>query len=112
MKTLQEILDCPGYDLEVQAYSGRGMMGTKCLGVVFDDFGDVLAAVAEAGDDARHWRAELRSVRIDSMGKRSIAYFPDVDYDASGDTPECTYCYKRAVRQVNGEPVCGDTDCG
>ena len=54
------------------------MYGTRCLGVVADGCGELLAAVVEDSDSA-HWVAELRAVREDGMGTSTVFYFPNVD---------------------------------
>lgn len=77
MRTLDEIFKDAG--LKTRPYSGRNMYGGKCLGVVAEGCGKLLAAVAES-PDAAHWAQELKSVQEDGMGSRaSIFYFPDVD---------------------------------
>jgi len=47
-------------------YSGRGMFGKTCYGIVCDNPGDVIAQVG------------LPGARQDSMGKSAIVYWPSV----------------------------------
>lgn len=50
-------------------YSGRGMMGETCYGIVCDDSTECTEMAAENG---------LRGARVDSMGKRSIVYWESI----------------------------------
>ena len=76
------------YDYEVRKdYSGRGMRGAKCLGLVVDSPADAYAILAGAAAEAEYddetdladeWLALFRKSRLDSMGLQSIVYFPGV----------------------------------
>ena len=64
-------------DLELyEDYSGRGMYGETTCGIVFDNIGELLAAVAEAmlNEPENIDVHSLARVRIDSMGRGSIIY--------------------------------------
>lgn len=50
-------------------YSGRGMYGKTCIGIVCDDPEDVIAEVG------------VRGAQMDSMGRRTIVYWPKVKGD-------------------------------
>lgn len=52
-----------------EAYSGRGMMGKTCLGIVCDDPADVLEAFREY---------DLPRPNRDNMGRQYICYWPDI----------------------------------
>jgi hypothetical protein len=70
-------------------YSGRGMFGRECFGIVYDslgqllDFAAALGRRAEADDLDVSW---LSNARRDSMGMSSIAYWPGVTLDGEGDS--------------------------
>ncbi len=72
---LQAILEDAG--LETRSYSGRGMFGDKCLGIVTDDVGDVFEAVINGVDDDNRDEVAraMRGLRTDSMGLSTIVYF-------------------------------------
>jgi hypothetical protein len=58
-------------------YSGRGMYGDKCVGIVVEDPSaliEFVLALADSGTDTS-W---LRNVRMDSMGMSTIYYWPSV----------------------------------
>lgn len=75
-------------DLDVDdvfpAYSGRGMYGEQCLGLVcnigqFARFvQQVSRRVAEGDDELAELEAELPNVRTDSMGLGTIYYWPGI----------------------------------
>lgn len=48
-------------------YSGRGMCGRECVGIVSENAGLVVDRAAEAG---------ITGSRQDQMGRRSIVYWP------------------------------------
>lgn len=71
---------CESNELEYRTdYSGRGMFGRQCFGIVCDD---PLCTLAELCDHLRDTEgitsayAELGVPRIDSMGLSKILYFP------------------------------------
>lgn len=84
----QEILDPEEVELLKEAatdfgldfrtdYSGRSMYGALCVGFVYDDLTDFLAAlvyIAQENDDLAETLA--RSACTDSMGLSMIVYFP------------------------------------
>ena len=96
-RKLQTLLEDAGY--ETQSYSGRGMYGKSCLGVVTErpfrmiaDCTDVLADDLDGclAEDAIHDELvalgeALRGARQDNMGRDIIVYFPDVEYDNEAD---------------------------
>ena len=55
-------------------YSGRGMFGDECGGVVLKDEGDLFQFARLLDEDLAQL---LGSPRWDSMGLREIAYWPD-----------------------------------
>lgn len=89
---LQHLLDYIGNE-DVRSYSGRGMYGSECLGVVVPrgELGDFIADLVEGlgefcdGDedsDINHRDVAdgLRMMRTDDMGRDMIVYFPGVPY--------------------------------
>ena len=64
-------------------YSGRGMFGEKCLGVVVrsgDSFMDFLIKLTMYLDeqDIEDMDCELESASYDDLGKDTIVYFPRI----------------------------------
>lgn len=95
MKTrdLTDAIDGAGY--QPRSYSGRGMFGRKCVGVVteqgmspFKIAADIaLHLVSSSGshssaEEKLHELTEL-NVKQDSMGLDTIIYFPDVQWEDS-----------------------------
>ena len=54
-------------------YSGRGMFGDTCVGIVLKDEGDLFQFARLLDDDLAEL---LDNPRWDSMGLREIAYWP------------------------------------
>lgn len=50
-------------------YSGRGMFGKTCMGVICEDPNECLEAAGSLG---------VRGGRIDNMGKQYIVYWPTI----------------------------------
>ena len=93
--------------IEVRSYSGRGMYGDNCLGIVggLDDcFGAIRECILDTItqiDEAHHHEQDgfgsrvinarrtvenlLSDIRWDSMGLQYVVYFPDIGYEE----PEC-----------------------
>lgn len=69
-KAVQRLANDTGGKLYTD-YSGRGMYGDICMGVVIDnsDYEEVLEHAVKLG---------LKNHRTDSMGLRMIIYFPSV----------------------------------
>jgi len=79
MEVLKEKLIslCANYpnDYEIRVYSGRGMYGRTCLGIVVSGIGKIFHLGAEVGDLA----FDVETVCADSMGFDSIVYFPEIE---------------------------------
>lgn len=87
---IEEILETAGlFDDEAnirESYSGRGMYGSACFGIVFESESAVFRFMAAAGRteaDREHDERPgfdsisfARSARTDSMGHGVIAYWP------------------------------------
>lgn len=71
--------DMAGIDIDDDLrrdYSGRGMYGDKCFGIVCGDREYGAFLVELAGDDPELARELADSVKTDSMGTRAIYYWP------------------------------------
>lgn len=69
-----------GSEVDVRSYSGRGMYGRSCLGVVCS-LQLLLDIVFEFGKTGEEFN--LGSVKSDSMGCDTIYYWPDIPFDES-----------------------------
>ena len=78
----QFVSDNTQYSL-YEGYSGRGMFGKKCLGVVVrsgDSFIAFLIALTKYLDEQgiEDMDCELESASYDDLGKDTIVYFPRI----------------------------------
>lgn len=88
MHALQRLLENMDDDeLSIQSYSGRGMNGMECLGVVVPSitvfFHKVLIAVLDPdfdNDDSEDITGAIANMKEDSMGRNDIVYFPNIKY--------------------------------
>lgn len=73
----------PDRDLRTN-YSGRGMYGRECVGIVgfVEDLVSFVIEMSDLSPDAFAW---LPSVKSDNMGKRTIFYWPNVQVGEEGD---------------------------
>lgn len=78
-------------------YSGRGMYGETCLGITFDDYGQLATFLVELTglfaettmddeepcvyDVIQPARDLARKLRTDSMGYQVIAYWPGIEIE-------------------------------
>lgn len=85
-------------DIEVRSYSGRGMYGKYCLGVVVvDGLSDLIEFVTTIArevetcinDDVDHplenFADRLSSIAVDNMGRSMIYYWPGVELVGADD---------------------------
>ncbi len=85
-QTLVDAIESAGF--EVRSYSGRGMNGRYCLGVVLDrnvssfELAAKIAGELLDADDADAI-ADLANLRVcqDSMGLGVVVYFPAIPYE-------------------------------
>lgn len=73
------------------SYSGRGMYGRSCVGIVIDSESDLLAlgvAISDLIDDYEDKQTLVNSVKIDSMGRGLIAYWTGVTCEDAPDEDE------------------------
>jgi len=89
----QEIVDIVGYNYHVREYSGRGMYGDKCLGIVTDDIIKcVVDVMLECSEENRIDIGEmLRGGVTDSMGRSEILYFPKIEWNPDWEEGEDEY---------------------
>lgn len=75
MHWIQSELEAKGYRL--QQYSGRGMMGRQCLGVLLDgnDGYEIMAMLGAASDGQ-----QVPIPKNDSLGRGYILYWPHIEY--------------------------------
>jgi hypothetical protein len=66
-------------------YSGRGMYGNVCVGIVASDLLELGAAIAETVEDEELRKELLSNSRTDSMGYDTIVYWTRV---TCSDAPE------------------------
>ena len=84
--SLQDVIAMTDY--EPRPYSGRGMYGKKCLSVVCDDVFSFIADLiefAECNPDYDNLADDIRKVRTDSLGLRTIVYWPRIKYKEDED---------------------------
>lgn len=70
--------DC---NYETRVYSGRGMYGEQCIGLILEDSSQIAAlayniGLADSEDEIA--ASHIDRLRTDSMGTDIIAYFPSV----------------------------------
>lgn len=96
-ETLIDLIERAGE--EPQSYSGRGMYGRKCVGVVCKNAFDMLADISDAAigvgdDDDGHdsvlyaWIRLMRRTQQDSMGRDIIIYWPSVEWPEEEDVKD------------------------
>lgn len=77
-------------------YSGRGMFGRKCVGVVCDNPFEVLVDIVDTlmSEGYDSVRDSLGAVNLDCLGTSKILYFPSVEYEEDSiDDEEGTESY-------------------
>ncbi|NDB86611.1 MAG: hypothetical protein EB127_28545 [Alphaproteobacteria bacterium] len=83
--SFQELLEQVGYD--PISYSGRGMFGKTCIGVVTSDIGSLVADVVSLLNGSHYSTFDevsdaFRYMKTDSMGRDMIVYFPRIEYQS------------------------------
>lgn len=84
MHILQEMSEQAGY--VCQAYTGRGMYGSSCLGVVVTNLGNFIGELTSellrkedlSEDEKDDFIQAMKTLKLDAMGKNTIVYFPIV----------------------------------
>jgi hypothetical protein len=74
----EKLCERAGY--AVMPYSGRGMDGRYCLGIVVDKLQELMADLIECADpdETRELSNVVRTLRTDGMGFDIVVYFPGV----------------------------------
>ncbi len=96
MSILKDLLDGAGF--ETRSYSGRGMYGRRCVGVVVENLGSFIAdTISEIVDRLAYMSEEeredhnpatemeqvvraFRNMKTDNMGMDIIVYFPEEEW--------------------------------
>ena len=73
------------YSLTPRSYSGRGMYGKTCLGVVVENQNSFISLIMENIDDENleDIADKFLGMKIDNIGRDYIIYFPNIEYVAS-----------------------------
>ena len=73
-QALIQALDATG--IEYRGYSGRGMYGKECVGVVVSDIGEAMRVATEIAIYAPEISYEfVQGVHVDDMGRDIILYW-------------------------------------
>lgn len=79
---LRELIESAGYD--VREYSGRGMYGRQCIGLVTDDpWLSVLADLVAHCEDVDDAASIIRKCRRDDMGRGTVLYWPSAEIESA-----------------------------
>lgn len=103
VRILKEVAE--RYNLDFRSdYSGRGMYGRECVGVVTSNMATLLMVLGQKGFDVE------QRVCTDNMGRDTIVYFPDLqdDPDDTDEDPDDEDAAEDndmidALRQAKGE---------
>lgn len=117
----QEFLEDHAEDIDytVRSYSGRSMYGKNCIGIDTDNVYTTIALLAfQAGqDDFEHFQDLIDSMRVDSMGKGSILYWPKETFVETVDLCErcsvalCNHCGKCHAEDCSDRVEQSSDDC-
>lgn len=111
---MQLVTDCADdHDVSIRhLYSGRGMYGKHCLGLVFNDLGDLIGTILGiAESDSALAYILAAGVCTDSMGYSQIAYFPSIgsplvaNDDEDGLAPDVADGLNRLVTYTHPDPA-------
>lgn len=89
MRNFQQILIDADY--QVRSYSGRGMYGRECLGVMIEQYSSLgnlfadLIETASSGSDSDELQTvadSIRDFKQDSLGRDTIVYFPNIPWNS------------------------------
>ena len=86
-----ELLEEIGQEVEGSVrtdYSGRGMYGDSCVGIVASDLLELGAAISRLVEDEELRDELISNSRTDSMGYDTIAYWPRVTCNDAEDEDE------------------------
>lgn len=93
-KYLKQAVDSIG-EGTLRSYSGRGMYGQECIGLVVDSISDYTTIIiqatlfAELDEKGDLFSFEARTVGMDNMGKGWVFYWPSKQFkENEGDDDE------------------------
>jgi len=94
-ENIMSLADSLNIQFEIRRYSGRGMYGKECFGVVTNKPGIVATTIFMAltdkfDEEVGHQEKvdllfELSKISQDSMGLHTIVYFPDISLEDEDD---------------------------
>ena len=94
---IKAALERIGSECTARSYSGRGMYGRSCVGIVTDDAMEVLVdltlAICEFAEDEGVGHADSSSgmfgrISTDNMGRSEIVYFPEIEWTGKEEEEE------------------------
>lgn len=88
MSEILEVCDNAGIheDAVFPNYSGRSMYGKECLGIRYDNIGDILAFVVAAADKwGIYTMDDFYGMATDNFGLGMVAYWPSIQVDVEED---------------------------
>ena len=91
----QHVVDDSGQEMRIRSYSGRGMYGKECMALVCQSYGQVARVIAgvmrfacdqaennpESNVEVDDVEINLGRMRMDSMGRGIVAYWPDIPFE-------------------------------
>jgi hypothetical protein len=75
---LRDIIQQAGHDS--RSYSGRGMYGKSCVGVVVEEVMPAIADLVLGCEDTEQAYLLIDRVKSDNMGCDTILYWPSVEW--------------------------------
>lgn len=103
---LERLADRVGGQLD-RSYSGRGMYGKRCYGIVLPEAGELVYRVMESAA-----REGFSAARTDSLGLGTIVYWPNMEAAPADDepadpeafwSPNCAVCGRRLASLRSGQ---------
>lgn len=84
LNLLREVYDQGDIEFTVRSYSGRGMYGTSCIGIVTDDMFMLGCAIGDINQGNIDLYG-MPGMRQDSMGRSTIYYWPGLVWPEGED---------------------------
>lgn len=69
-------------------YSGRGMFGKKCCGIICDNMNECIEEASSRG---------IKGARTDNMGKGYIVYWPEINFSSKPYTVKYTVEFETKI---------------
>lgn len=90
-----EALEGETIDRIIPDYSGRFMYGKKCLGITTDSEWETAISIAKwlfnnYPDEAEDILNALKDCRYDSLGRKTVVYFPSIQFGYDEEEEEET----------------------